>query len=242
MASKILVVGSVNGQLDHAFKKIAKLHTKTDFAFALIVGDLFSEESNLEQVQALLDGSITVPLPVYFTVGNSSLPKLVQDKLEAYPEEEICPNLVYLGRRGTFKTSEGIRIVYLGGQQVENEGASTQGIGKYDPLFLENEVRALQGAQSSDILLTNVWPAGIENGSNATLPDTFEGSRSSSSVANLCATLKPRYSVHLLQHAGNENHSSGRSNTRNRLRHTSHDSSHSEQLHRRCRNGFQHFR
>jgi len=190
MATKILVVGAVRGQVTKAFQKISKLHSKTDFAFALVAGDLFGQEAD-DDVQALLSGSITVPLPTYFTVGDNVLPESVQAKLDS--AGEVCPNLFYLGRKGTLTTTEGIKIVFLGGRQVQNEESVTQSIGKYDPLYLENEARVLQGANNAHIVLTSQWPARIESGSNISLPEGVDPTTSARAVANLCATLKPRY-------------------------------------------------
>lgn len=190
MATKVLVVGAIQGQLAKAFQKISKLHSKTNFAFALLVGDLFDQEAD-DQTQALLSGSINVPLPTYFTVSDYALPQSVQTKLES--AGEVCPNLFYLGRKGTLTTTEGIKIVFLGGRKVQNEESLTQSVGKYDPLFLENEARVLQAANNAHIVLTNQWPARIENGSSISLPDNIELSAPATAVANLCATLKPRY-------------------------------------------------
>jgi len=190
MATKILVVGAVQGQLAKAFQKISKLHSKTDFAFALVAGDLFGHEAD-DEAQALLSGSVTVPLPTYFTVGDNALPQAVQEKLES--AGEVCPNLFYLGRKGTLTTTEGIKIVFLGGRQVQNEESITQSIGKYDSLYLENEARILQGANNAHIVLTNQWPARIESGSNIPVPAGVDPCTSTRAVANLCATLKPRY-------------------------------------------------
>lgn len=190
MATKILVVGPIQGHIEKAFQKISKLQAKTEFAFALIVGDLFGQDLSNE-AQALLSGSVTVPLPTYFTVGDHALPEAVQEKIES--AGEVCPNLNYLGRKGTLTTTEGIKIVFLGGRQVQNEESVTQSIGKYDPLFLENEARVLQGAHNAHILLTNQWPARIESGSSIPIPEGIDISTSTTTVANLCATLKPRY-------------------------------------------------
>lgn len=193
MATKILVVGSVEGQFGKAFQKISKLYAKTDFAFVLVTGNLFAQDGPVDELQALLSGQMTVPLPTYFTVGDYPLPKLVQDKLDASDDNAVCANLFYLGRKGTLVTAEKVKIVFLGGRQVENEESLTQSIGKYDPLFLENEARALQGANTAHILLTNTWPARVDNGSTIPHLDKADSKQSCISTANLCATLKPRY-------------------------------------------------
>lgn len=74
-----IVVGAVQGQLRLAFSKIATLHAKNKFTFAIISGDLFAEDD--DEVTALLDGKIIIPLPTYFTVGLSQFPQRVVDKL-----------------------------------------------------------------------------------------------------------------------------------------------------------------
>lgn len=192
MATKILVVGPIQGHIEKAFQKISKLHAKTDFAFAIAIGDLFSQDRSHE-TQALLNGSVVVPLPTYFTVGDYRLPESVQDKLES--SGEVCSNLFYLGRKGTLTTSEGIKLVFLGGREVQSEESVTQTIGKYDPLFLRNEAQVLHGANNAHILLTNQWPAGIDNGSTVAIPEHLETSSSTIQVSNLCAVLKPRYHI-----------------------------------------------
>ncbi len=79
------MVGSIQGQLKKAFEKISKLQTKQNFSVALVVGDLFSSgsgEGDSSEVEALLNGQINVPLPTYFTVGDSAFPDSVKARLE----------------------------------------------------------------------------------------------------------------------------------------------------------------
>merc|ERR1711977_771473 len=93
MSSKILVLGDVYGQLQSVFAKVSKLHVSNQFSLAVVAGNLFAEDDTA--VGDLLEGRINIPLPTYFT---------------------ICANLHYLGKRSTTKTSEGIKIVTLGGK------------------------------------------------------------------------------------------------------------------------------
>lgn len=189
-----LVVGSVRGRFQKAFEKISKLQAKQNFALAIVVGDLFdpeSDDSNAGEVEALINGHISIPLPTYFTVGDSPFPESVRAKLET--EDEICENLFYLGRKGTMKTTEGVKIVSLGGRLVQNEASLTQKIEKCDPLYLDNDARGLHGAHSAHILITNQWPTNITNGSKIKLPEGVDTASSSQSVSNLCQALKPWY-------------------------------------------------
>ncbi|KAL4765847.1 CwfJ domain protein [Aspergillus foveolatus] len=190
MASKIIVIGNVNCELQEVFTKLAKLHVKQSFSFAIITGDLFgdcSTDHELQQMTALLQGSIAVPVPTYFTLGSKALPARVIEQLEA--NDEVCPNLYFLGKRGTLKTSEGIRIVALGGTLVEGSASGN----KYHPSYTESEARTLLGAHHADILLTHDWPKGIRTGSKVEIPGGITLPRETQPVADICSALKPRY-------------------------------------------------
>ena len=156
------------------------------------MGDVFGQGPEAEaELQELLNGSITIPLPTYFTVGDSTLPAKVIEKLEV--SEDVCPNLIYLGRKGTFTTSDGVRIISLGGRRVESDGSLTQAIGKFDPAFLDSDTGGLRGAHSAHILLTNQWPAEVARLSGIPVPDDIAAEGGAKSIADLCETLKPWY-------------------------------------------------
>ncbi|KAB8234952.1 hypothetical protein ETB97_007113 [Aspergillus alliaceus] len=190
MASKIIVIGGVNCQLKEVFTKLAKLQAKQAFSFAIVVGDLFgscSTEQELDEISALLQGNINVPLPTYFTLGSRPLPTRVIERIEA--NDEVCPNLYFLGRRGTLKTSEGVRLVALGGK-LETESKSSE---KYHSGYTESDARALYGSHCADILITHQWPKGIRTRSQVSIPDEATKPEEVQCVADLCSTLKPRY-------------------------------------------------
>ncbi|KFY29548.1 hypothetical protein V493_02293 [Pseudogymnoascus sp. VKM F-4281 (FW-2241)] len=188
MASKIIVIGAVQGQLRSAFTKIATLHGKNSFTFAIISGDLFAEDD--DEVTELLDGKIIVPLPTYFTVGLSQFPQRVVDKLAN--DDELCENLHYLGKRSTTKTSEGVRIVALGGQLDDTiiGGLSKE---QYLPFHTLDDAKALRGANTADILLTACWPSSIRTGSKVPIPEAGSEPTGNDHISQLCAELKPRY-------------------------------------------------
>ncbi|CEI64229.1 hypothetical protein FVEN_g9067 [Fusarium venenatum] len=190
-APKIIVLGSLNGQLEPAFKKLATLHSKNSFSMAILTGDVFSATQDNDSVTALLDGTLQVPLPTYFTMGTHHLPPRIAAKVEA--EEEICENLHFLGKRSITKTSDGVRIVALGGQLDTNLIAG-QSKEQHLPFHTVDDAKSLRGANSADILLTSTWPAGVWTGSQVALDPTNQASLAvSDSVAELCAALKPRY-------------------------------------------------
>lgn len=188
-APKIFVLGHVNGQLRPAFTKITTLHSKNDFSFALVVGNLFGPDDD-DSVTDLLSGNIEVPLPTYFTVGTHALPARIVDKI--VKEEEICPNLHYLNKRGVTKITEGVRIVTLGGI-LDPQIVGGQSKEQHLPFHTPDDAKALRGANSADILLTAMWPSMVWNRSKVALPLDTSSAVTSDSVAELAATLKPRY-------------------------------------------------
>ncbi|KAG7112723.1 CWF19-like protein like [Verticillium longisporum] len=170
-APKVLVFGALNGALKPAFNKAATLHSKNKFDFAIISGNLFAESDD-EAAASLLNGEIAVPLPTYFTVGTSALPAAIVAKIEA--NEEICENLHFLGKRSVTKTTDGVRIVALGGN-LDPEILGGTSKEQHLPFHTRHDAKTLKGAGQADILLTTALIAGTQE------------------VADLCDALRPRY-------------------------------------------------
>lgn len=186
-----IVIGNVNCELREVFTKLAKLQTKQNFSFAIIAGDLFGDcttEKELDEVSALLQESIVVPLPTYFGLGSRPLPTRVIERIEA--KDEVCSNLYFLGKRGTLKTSEGIRLVSLGGTLESGKQSN-----RFHPGYTDADVRALYGTHNADILITHQWPKGIRTGSKVQVPDGVTTTEETQPLADLCSTLKPRYHI-----------------------------------------------
>lgn len=193
-----IIAGCVNGKFRTVFEKISKLHAKNEFSLAIILGDLFADPAGTspedeENVKALHKGEILVPLPTYFTLGRHCLPAQITDKL-GVSEDEVCPNLYFLDKRSTTKTSEGIRIVNLGGAldlAVTAVGLSKE---RFLPFHTLNDARSLHGSNTADILITSHWPTSIRSGSHVRIPEnTTPDPQAEQCVADLCSVLKPRY-------------------------------------------------
>ena len=171
---------------------MAKLHSKNDFAFAIAVGDLFSPESEDEDdLTALLDGTIKAAIPLYFTLGDSTLPPKVIERIEASDTNDVAPNVHFLGRKATLQTAYGIKIVALGGKQVQSD--LTVQLGRFDPLYYEGEARELCATKSAHVLITNQWPQGVVQGSSTKYPEILRTDLGTKAISDLCAQIKPRY-------------------------------------------------
>ena len=187
----------MHAQCVEVFEKISKLHAKTTFSLAIIIGDLFADPNeqgakNEKSLTSLLKGEINVPLPTYFTLGKHPLPQQIIDKLGTLNDDEICPNLYFLGKRSTTKTSEGLRIISLGGL-LDPEVTAGLSKDKFLPFHTEGDAKALHGANTADILITSTWPTSVRSGSSLKLPETTEEPVAEQCVAELCTALKPRY-------------------------------------------------
>lgn len=192
-----IVIGSVNGCFE-TFEKIAQLHKKNAFSVALIVGDLFGDPSSspsegAEDVDRLLAGKISIPLPTYFSFAKYGLPAKVQARL-VEQDDELCSNLYFLGKRSVTKTSDGLRIVSLGGVFDSNiDKASSQD--RYLPRYGLHDATALHGAHTVDILVTSQWPDAIRYESSISRFEGLGDPQSIECIANLCSQIEPRYHI-----------------------------------------------
>lgn len=110
----------------------------------------------------------SVPLAT-FILGPTS--EILATQYEGIVNGEICPNLTYLGKRGLYTLSSGLRIAYLSGvEQPANltaEGSKNAEeiyITKDDVLAISDLCKTkLSTYRGVDILLTSVWPKGLRN-------------------------------------------------------------------------------
>lgn len=190
-----VVIGHVHGHIQAVVQKIGTLHSKNNFAFAIVAGNLFADPSETDEtsndaVQALVDGKIDIPLPIYFALGSQPFPQAIVQKLQL-SNDEVCHNLFFLGKRTTMKTSEGIRVVALGGL-LDPDNIAGQLKDNYSPFQNETDAKILRGATTADILVTSEWPEGIQGRSKVEFkPATSISSRQC--IADLDVVLKPRY-------------------------------------------------
>ena len=189
-----IVLGDVNGRLSEVFTKLATLHAKQSFAFAIIAGNLFADpatasEAENDDLSKLLKGHIEVPLPTYFSLGTRSLPTSVIEKLES-GDGELFPDLTILGRRISIKTSEGFKIVAVCGAHEANHADDPMSF--YDATYTDTDAEALAIESGvTDLLVTSDWPEAVRDGSRVQYAS--QPSSGVQSIADLCVALKPRY-------------------------------------------------
>ncbi|GAV03045.1 hypothetical protein RvY_13528 [Ramazzottius varieornatus] len=186
---KLLVIGDVHGHFNLLVSKITALNQKNGpfeavFCVGSFFGDNNSEWSDLEKC------IIQVPVPTY--ILGPIFPehaKFFKDK----SGEDLVPNVTYLGRRGIFTFTSGLKVAYLSGAESSDLSGD-----KSEITFTQRDVEevvTLAGGNSCigfDLLLTSQWPANVElHGGNETTFDSAKGG--SALIAQLAVTLKPRY-------------------------------------------------
>lgn len=195
MAAKIVVIGDINGNITEVLTKVAGLHAKNNFAFAIVAGNLFadpskaSEKDKLEEAK-LLQGEIKVPLTTYFALSSHALPSNVAERLKAN-SGEACPNLFVLGRKVSFKTSEGLKVVAIGGSHAD--AIEDESMDQYSSVYKDADVKSAMEFKDADILITSDWPSGIAEGSQVIKSFTGDVPTGNSILGELCSILKPRY-------------------------------------------------
>ncbi|KAI8142700.1 CwfJ C-terminus 1-domain-containing protein-like protein [Fennellomyces sp. T-0311] len=175
---KVLVTGSTNGKFADMFGKVKTIHEKYGpFDVHLCTGNFFTPDADESSINQLLNNQIDVPIMTYFITGDQPIPAAVETHLEAN-DGELCSNLYYLGKKGTQTTANGLKIAFLSGAEDQ------------DVQSLKSTKMPITAPPGVDILLTHLWPSGIENGSKVCQTAPSSGSQS---MAHLAAALKPRY-------------------------------------------------
>lgn len=101
---------------------------------------------------------------------------------------EICSNLTYLGRRGLYTVSSGLKIAYVSGiESTDSESNSISNFKVDDVKSVANACLASNHTAGDyrgvDILVTSQWPSGAKE----------DAKHSSDLLAWLSSEIKPRY-------------------------------------------------
>lgn len=124
-------------------------------------------------------------MPTYILGPNDSAHSSLYEHLD---NGEICTNLTYLGRRGLYTVSSGVKIAYISGQEAKDASETNE------CSFNEADVKSVATSclannnstgdyRGTDILITSQWPAGVRTNESNT----------SKLLSWLSSEIKPRY-------------------------------------------------
>uniref|UniRef100_A0AAF5DBH1 Cwf19-like C-terminal domain-containing protein n=1 Tax=Strongyloides stercoralis TaxID=6248 RepID=A0AAF5DBH1_STRER len=181
--TKILVSGDVKGNFEALIKRVNTVNSKAGpFDLLFCVGEFFGDCK--EDNESLLNGGIKFPISTYILGPCNSLNE------EYFPDDGgyITENLTYLGKKGMFFSTQGLKIAYLSGKESTELTKTTFDKSVVNDLIYP--VKALHGFIGCDILLTSDWPEGVTKFSNNIPKEIPVGSTLISQVAT---ALKPRY-------------------------------------------------
>uniref|UniRef100_U5EW12 CWF19-like protein 1 n=1 Tax=Corethrella appendiculata TaxID=1370023 RepID=U5EW12_9DIPT len=185
---KILICGDVDGKFGQFFNRIESVNKKSGpFEACLCVGNFFGNNTN--ELEPYKNRTKIITIPTYILgPTNSELSK----QYENISDGEICPNLVYLGKRGIFTTSNGLKIAYLSGLESNSDDDSkleSHEFNTNDCVNVRNSCFVCKSNMGDyrgvDILLTSQWPFGIQ--------ESTEEKQSSKLISWLANEIKPRY-------------------------------------------------
>ncbi|XP_052873010.1 CWF19-like protein 1 homolog [Anopheles cruzii] len=182
---KLLICGDVRGKLKSFFARIENVNKKSGpFDLVLCVGDFFGQTNEMDTLQEYKRNLKTISAPVYILgPTNQTLAQYYSETQDG----DICTNLSYLGKRGLYTTSGGLKIAYLSGTASSQEDANEWTYSKADVMAVRDSCLASKANMGDfrgiDILLTSQWPVGIRE-------EVTDGSKLVSWLTN---AIKPRY-------------------------------------------------
>ncbi|XP_076819990.1 CWF19-like protein 1 isoform X2 [Clavelina lepadiformis] len=159
------------------------------------VGEFFGDEkSSHENWLSYRNGTKKAPIATYI-LGANHPDHVAQYDIGSEDGFEFCDNITFLGKKGIFTGSSGLRIAYLSG--CESPAGSGPGP---KHCFTPGDLQALTVSLNAtgndfggvDILLTSCWPKGVTLYGNAVNSEKCKGC-GSPLVSQLAQALKPRY-------------------------------------------------
>ncbi|XP_018362273.1 PREDICTED: CWF19-like protein 1 [Trachymyrmex cornetzi] len=189
---KVLICGDVEGHFKFLFSKVNAINKKNGpFDFLLCVGNFFgADNSELESYKSC---EKIISVPTYIIGPNR------ESDIKDYPEDgyEICQNLTYLGKRGLYIASSGLKIAYLSGTEKVPSENKTVHFNEHDVVSIRNScLKGQPSFRGVDILLTSPWPEGVTNLDTNKPECKYQGSKL---IAWLVTHIKPRYHVSALE-------------------------------------------
>ncbi|XP_040295132.1 CWF19-like protein 1 [Bufo bufo] len=196
-ALRVLACGDVYGKFDVLFNRVRQIQKKSgQFDLLLCAGSFFGTGPESEALwQEYKSGAKQAPIQTCVLGANN------QETVKYFPDVEGCElatNITYLGRKGVFTGASGLQIAYLSGIDSSSEPAPAYCFVAKEVMSLKMSLTANSKFRGVDILLTSPWPKDVWNYGNAPT-DVDVKTCGSALVANLAASLKPRYQFSALQ-------------------------------------------
>lgn len=190
---KVLICGDVEGHFKFIFDKIEAINKKSGpFDFLLCIGNFFGE--NNAELEAYKNGMKNIPVPTYIIGPNRDT------DMDNYPDVdgcEICQNLTFLGKRGLYTASSGLKIAYVSGTESNSSESKLTCFGESDVVSIKQAcLKGQPSFRGIDILMSSPWPVGVTNLDPNKPNFTYQGSKL---IAWLAAQVKPRYHVSALE-------------------------------------------
>ncbi|XP_032680222.1 CWF19-like protein 1 [Odontomachus brunneus] len=190
---KVLICGDVEGNFNFLFSKVDAINKKSGpFDFLLCVGNFFGKDNT--ELKPYISGEKTISVSTYIVGPNR------ESDLKHYSDGdgyEICQNLTYLGKRGLYTASSGLKIAYLSGIEKIADDNKSVSFNELDVICIKNScLKGQPSFRGVDILLTSPWPDGIINFDPNNPKYKYQGSKL---IAWLTTHIKPRYHVSALE-------------------------------------------
>ncbi|XP_050520201.1 CWF19-like protein 1 isoform X2 [Daktulosphaira vitifoliae] len=160
---KILVCCGIKGQFNSFIDHIEALFSKKGlFDYVFCVGDFFGDDNvNSDQGwKKFKNSGKNVSVPIYILGPNK---REHQHFFCDLKNQQLAPNIFYLGKHGVFTTSDGLKIGYVSGVQSTCKTSNEDYMFNYDSIVQFKESCQRSGHVPLDILLTTPWPADILN-------------------------------------------------------------------------------
>ncbi|KAK6183907.1 hypothetical protein SNE40_006477 [Patella caerulea] len=185
---KVLACGDVEGRFSQIFNRVSAIQKKSGpFDLLLCVGDFFGD--NDTEWKDYKSGKLKVPIATLILGATN-------DRQASYYTEdgqEMCENVTYLGKKGTYTESSGLQIAYLSGLESSSEEGDNSHFGRKDTTGLTLPVIADTKYKGVDILITSQWPKNVQKYASA-IEGIEDGDQlGSEAVAEVARILQPRY-------------------------------------------------
>ncbi|XP_064476195.1 CWF19-like protein 1 [Ornithodoros turicata] len=183
---KILVCGDVNGQFHKLFDRVSNVNKKNGpFDMLLCVGDFFGDDlSEWEEYKSEIR---KVPVQTYI-LGPKRESSVAE--FETSDGFDLCPNVMYLGKKGVLTGSSGLKLAYFSGVENPDGQSGAHTFSKTEALQFISPFIDEPGFRGVDILLTSQWPKGVTKYGQGVEESQYDASNA---TAMLAYFTRPRY-------------------------------------------------